>query len=407
MKSVEESGVGAKKKADKNALRELATQVKEWKREQKSSPTEDTIKSPFRAKLTQPHLSSNPNITKGKEPQRSQRPMIVPHSLDQEISPKTLQRIDAGKQFKVLRDNSQAESNEDMTIEHELNEREPKYHAFTMGNTAIQSRGSPQRNMDKMMYSPTTLSELYFTKSSTIVKEPSFSKFCEAVNIKNQANDYSVKKSSKEFSNSQSPYTVNRFSMTEELMRDHLHSPRSGSGVAKKYESAAGMQEEINRHLQVKIDYLTHENTRLKDSNDQYKEEIALLGRRIESLALQMTNESMGEEESICSQCRCGRKVELEAQARQIKKLEQANFNLEAKLKLSVVHPTSPESPSKDSSGWDASPGEIATSRLRNSKRDALLEIEKKKALADLAALTSRFEALERENVVLKQSRYS
>ena len=399
MKSTEITKSSVKRMSDKQALRDLVSQVKEWKKEHKVPSAEIKTRPPIPKAVVKAQVSR----IKGKD-LLYQSSTFNPNSKDAGMTPKTLQKIDVYEEFRLENKSSQGNlSNQEFTIEHELLDRH-RFHPFTMGNSGIQSRASPQ-NKDRSKNSPSTLSDLYASKIVGLRNEPSFSRFCEQViHREGMSPDDAFRSTSKDFSASRSPYTLNRFSATEDMINESINkSPRSGS---KKFETAASMQEEISKHLQTKIDALVRENMRLKDSNSQYKEEIALLGRRVEALVHQMNKDSHLEDESSCSLCNCGRKAEMETQAKKIKRLEQTNSSLQARLKQTVTSFRVPSSPQMDSEDSDKSPGEIATSRLRttNSRLDTQLELDRKKALGELAAVTSRFEALEKENQMMKQS---
>lgn len=400
MKSVEQSCLVAKKRTDKKVLRELVAQVKEWKKEHKGTSAELYLQSPGKTMGNLPQTESDykKRVTDvfGIAPRAN-------YGKEQSLTPKTLQRIEAGNKFTLMNGSSHGEfSNDEFTIDHDTVEKEPRYkQPFTMGNTAIQSRGSPRRVIDKAAYSPATLSDLNLNKG--FPKEQSFSKLCDFVQIKGLREDRSENKAFNPLAQSHSPYTLGNLSNTEEYLGGIRGSPRSGSATAKRLESAAGMQAAIDKRHEEKLRHLQDENGRLRESNERYVSEIAALGRRIEALAAQMHKESL--EDSRCSVCRCGHRADIEDQAKKILRLEQNNASLQAKLKLSLNSLPRQRSPSEEHRLVEMSPGEIATSRLRSSKHETILESEKKRALSDLAAMSARCESLERENIILKQSR--
>lgn len=388
----------SKKRTDKKALRELVAQVKEWKKDNKGTSAELYLSSPPK---------TFGNFKTSSDSKKHAKEFLDGHSRtflakEAALTPKTLQRIDAGNKFTVGNKSSQGDlSNEELTIDHGLLQRNDRYnHVFTMHHTGPNSRGSPNRQVDKAAYSPVTLPDLQF--GTDIKKGPSFSRFYDMVQIKglrDSSNDYSIK----EHGLSQSPYTLTKLSYTEDMLLDRKKSPRSGSATAKRLESAADMQNAIDQRQQEKIKHLGEENQKLKEDNAQYKQEIVMLGRRIETLASQM-KESF--DDSQCSQCNCGKNSDFETQAKKIKRLEQTNASLQAKLKLPITSIPRTRSPSQDQRILESSPvGDIATSRMLTKKQEINLESERKKALVDLNIMTTKYEALEKENAILKQSK--
>lgn len=402
MKKTQESDEANRKKIARQALKDLVAQSKEWRRDNKGSTTEVYLTSPPKIRQS-PTTDLGSKTHKRREGQPQQFQLVDSILMDKPLTPKTLQRIDAANKFRLGNASSQEDfSNDELTLDNET-QRESKYYGFTMGKVALNSRASPRHHNEKEMYSPATLSELYDHRESGQNKKFTFARFCDTIHTKGWSeHQQSVKRSCTEFSQAKSPYTLNKFSDTEDILIEGTSSLRSGSDVRKRQDWASGLQEEVNVQLQIKVERLTQENLQLRDSNGRYKEEIAHLGMRIELLAHRINQSSTGDVDNPCAQCSGQKKTELE---RQMKKLQKTNATLEAKLRQSLMNFPMLSSPQKTSlANTDLSTSEVVTSRMRTSNRPSIGDVETKKVGNELKTMTTRHGVLEKENAALKLS---